>query len=124
MHHNSQKNSFFPIKNSFWKTITNLFFSSMLISSNLDKFKWEVVNVYGPVQLERKTDFLNELTQKVSSMCEPFIIGGDFNMIRFTWEKSSGNTNQVWMDAFNDFVRNSGVKKMMRKANLLGLTCS
>jgi hypothetical protein len=57
-------------------------------------------------------------------MCEPFIMGGDFNMIRFTWEKSSGNTNQVWMDAFNDFVRNSGVKKMMRKANLLGLTCS
>jgi hypothetical protein len=43
------------------------FFSSMLISSNLDKFKWGVVNVYGPVQLERKTDFLNELTQKVST---------------------------------------------------------
>jgi hypothetical protein len=46
-------------------------------------------------------------------------------MIRFTWEKSSSNTNQVWMDAFNDFVRNSGVKEMMRKeANLLGLTSS
>jgi endonuclease/exonuclease/phosphatase family metal-dependent hydrolase len=47
----------------------------------------------------------------------PFIIGGDFNMIRFTWEKSSGNVTQMWMDAFNDFIRDNGIKEMMRKGN-------
>jgi hypothetical protein len=36
-------------------------------------------------------------------------------MIRFAWEKSSGNTNQFWMDAFNEFMRNNGVKEMIRK---------
>jgi exonuclease III len=88
------------------------FYSSILVSSRQDKFKWEIVNVYGPVQLERKKDFLNELTIKISNMREPFVMGGDFNMIRFPWEKSSDNVNHVWMDAFNEFTRDNGVKEM------------
>jgi exonuclease III len=59
------------------------FFSSMLICSKQDNFKWELINVCGPVQVERKTNFLNELSQKISNLREPFIMGGDFNMIRF-----------------------------------------
>lgn len=31
----------------------------------------------------------------------PFILGGDFNMIRYAWEKSSDNIDQVWMNAFS-----------------------
>jgi hypothetical protein len=34
-------------------------------------------------------------------MEEPFIIGGDFNMIRFAWDKSTNNINQTWMNNFN-----------------------
>jgi exonuclease III len=93
------------------------FYSSILVSSRQDKFKWEIVNVYGPVQLERKKDFLNELTIKISNMREPFAMGGDFNMIRFPWEKSSDNVNHVWMDAFNEFIRDNRVKEMLRKGN-------
>jgi hypothetical protein len=37
------------------------YFTSMKIASRKDNFKWEVVNVYGLVQLERKTVFLSEL---------------------------------------------------------------
>jgi hypothetical protein len=48
-------------------------------------------------------------------MSDPFIIGGDFNLIRFEWEKSSDNTHHVWMDAFNDYIRDNGVKELMRK---------
>jgi hypothetical protein len=91
------------------------FFTSMKLVSKLDKFTWEIINVYGPVQTERKQHFLDELTQKVTDTTDPFIIGGDFNLIRFTWEKSSENTNQQWMDKFTDFNRNSGVKELIRK---------
>lgn len=30
------------------------FFTSLKLMSRQDKFKWEITNVYGPVQLERK----------------------------------------------------------------------
>jgi exonuclease III len=93
------------------------FFSSMSISSKQDNFNWEIINVYGPVHSEKKEGFLDELSRKVSRLSVPFIIGGDFNMIRFTWEKSSGNVTQMWMDAFNDFIRDNGIKEMMRKGN-------
>jgi uncharacterized OB-fold protein len=76
------------------------FFSSMKIASRKDGFKWEIVNVYGPVQMEKKSAFLSELNKKLD-MEEPFIIGGDFNMIRFAWEKSTNNINQTWMNNFN-----------------------
>jgi endonuclease/exonuclease/phosphatase (EEP) superfamily protein YafD len=76
-----------------------------------------VINVYGPVQVERKTEFLEELSQKITSLEDPFIIGGDFNMIRFAWEKSSDNIKQLWMDNFNAFIRDNGVKEMHRKGS-------
>jgi exonuclease III len=91
------------------------FFTSMKIESRKDNFQWEIVNVYGPVQNERKMEFLAELSQKITSMADPFIIGGDFNLIRFAWEKSSDNVNHTCVDAFNDFIRDNGVKELMRK---------
>jgi hypothetical protein len=91
------------------------FFSSMKIVLKQDDFRWEIVNIYGPVQIERKANFLQKLNQKISNMEDPFIMGGDFNLLRFTWEKSTGNVNQFWMSAFNDFIRDNGIKEMDRK---------
>jgi hypothetical protein len=34
------------------------FFSSMTVVSREDNFKWEIINVYGLVQIERKPDFI------------------------------------------------------------------
>jgi hypothetical protein len=62
------------------------FYTSMKIMAKQDNFKWEIVNVYGPVQLERKATFLAELGKKVADMEDPFVLGGDFNLIRFAWE--------------------------------------
>jgi endonuclease/exonuclease/phosphatase (EEP) superfamily protein YafD len=55
----------------------------MKIRSRKDEFRWEVVNVYGPVQVERKHQFLEELSHEIADMEDPFILGGDFNLIRF-----------------------------------------
>jgi hypothetical protein len=43
------------------------FFTSMKIVTKQENFKWEVVNVYGPVQLERKAAFLAELGKKLQT---------------------------------------------------------
>jgi hypothetical protein len=59
-------------------------FSSMKIMTRQEIFKWEVINVYGPVQVERKIAFLEELSQKITSLEDPFIIGEDSNMIRLS----------------------------------------
>jgi hypothetical protein len=48
----------------------------MKLVSKIDKFIWEIVNVYGPAQTDRKQHFLDELTQKITDMSDPFIMGG------------------------------------------------
>jgi hypothetical protein len=73
--------------------------------------------VYGPVQIERKLDFLQELNQKISGLSWPFILGGDFNLICFPWEKSSDDVNQGWMDAFNNFIMDNGLLELARIGN-------
>jgi hypothetical protein len=76
------------------------FLTSMKLMSRQDKFIWEVINVYGLVQLERKQQFLDELTQSVTGMSYPFIIGGDFNLIRFAWENPLRMpTNSGWISS-------------------------
>jgi hypothetical protein len=89
----------------------------MKVKGRQESFKWEVVNVYGPVQNDRKAGFLEELSKKISSMEDPFIIAGDFNMIRFPWKKSNDNVNHLWMDNFNIFIKDNGVKELHRKGS-------
>jgi exonuclease III len=91
------------------------FFSSMKIETKADKFTWEVVNIYGPVQTDRKAGFLLELSQKIMNMSWPFLLGGDFNMIRFPWEKSTDNINHTWMDLFNNFILDNNLLELTRK---------
>jgi hypothetical protein len=94
----------------------------MKVTGKQENYTWEVINVYGPVQIERKTAFLKELTNKISNTEDPFLIGGDFNMIRFPWEKSTDNTNNTWMDNFNNFIRDNSVKEMQRKGSKFTLS--
>jgi hypothetical protein len=50
-------------------------------------------------------------------------LGGDFNMIRFPWEKSSGNINHFWMNAFMNSLGIMGLKRWTEKVvNLHGQT--
>lgn len=91
------------------------FFSSIKAKSRKDDLIWEVVNVYGPVQDEKKQEFLEELLNKINNTQWSFIMGGDFNLIRFASEKSSDNVDQGKMDMFNKFISNTGIKELCRK---------
>jgi exonuclease III len=53
------------------------FLSSLLVITKEDNFQWELINVYGPVQNDRKLDFIQEMDQKI-------VMGGDFNLMRYS----------------------------------------
>jgi exonuclease III len=91
-----------------------VFFSSLGLISSEDNFQWEMINVYGPVQNDRRLEFLQELSQKLLNTSCPIMLGGDFNLIRYAWEKSSGNINQFWLDSFNGFIMDNGLLEINR----------
>ena len=49
--------------------------------------KWNLITVYGIAQNDKKDAFLS-LATFFSRNKEPFLIGGDFNIIRFPSEKN------------------------------------
>jgi hypothetical protein len=55
--------------------------------------------------------------KKVTDMEDPFIMGGDFNLIRYASGKSSNNIHPGWMGAFNDFIGDSSLKELVRKGS-------
>jgi hypothetical protein len=61
--------------------------------------------------------FLQELNDKICHCDWPFIMDGDFNLIRFAWEKSS-KLDQFFMDAFNSFIEDNGIKELLRKGGV------
>jgi endonuclease/exonuclease/phosphatase family metal-dependent hydrolase len=60
--------------------------------------------VYGSLYEEGKQAFIDELYLVLVSWQGPTLIGGDFNLVRFAYEKSNGNINHKWVDAFNEWV--------------------
>jgi hypothetical protein len=45
--------------------------------------KWDLLNIYGPPQDEHKDEFLTELATFCSRNKEPYLEGGDFNILSF-----------------------------------------
>jgi exonuclease III len=61
-----------------------------------DDFRFNLIIVYGPVQVEHKSHFLPEMVRVCSKDALPIIIGGDFNIIRSSDEKNNANYNDRW----------------------------
>jgi hypothetical protein len=64
------------------------YFTSALVRSKKDDFKWEVVVVYGPAHHDKSEAFL-ELSNKCQRTRVPIVIGGDFNLIRCAEDKNN-----------------------------------
>lgn len=92
----------------------NQHFQSVVLTQKEDNFKWQLFNVYGPVQDNLKQDFLSQLEVAIVESEYPVLVGGDFNLIRRVEEKSTGNVNGYWMDAFNEFVANTAIREIHR----------
>jgi hypothetical protein len=94
------------------------YFISMVLRSRLANVIWELITMYGPAQHNLSIDFISELSRKCMRATLPLLLGGDFNLIRFTEDKNNSNLDQNLMDKFNMFIdlhqlqeiRRSGVK--------------
>ena len=65
------------------------------------KIKWNLLVVYGAAHEENKNVFLSELSHFCVNNDEALLIGGDFNIIRYSKEKIS------WMEyipLFNSLI--------------------
>lgn len=82
------------------------------MKNKIDNFRWKVVVVYGSAYEEHKQEFLDELTNVSSSSSIPMLIGGDFNMVRETADRSAGNINTNWTNKFNDWVNSSALMEL------------
>ena len=54
-----------------------------------DGFKFVLYSVYGPAQYQNKQAFLAELVNTCSKKSLPYLMGGDFNIMRRPEDKSS-----------------------------------
>jgi hypothetical protein len=77
---------------------------SVIIKDRKIQKIWRFISIYGSSYEEHKLEFINELHNVMSCWDGPTLIGGDFNLIRESKEKSSGNINQHWANLFNDWA--------------------
>jgi exonuclease III len=69
------------------------FFICFKLRHKEDHFKFNLISVYGPAQMEHKSHFLSEMVRVCSKETIPMVIGGDFNIIRRSDEKNNDNYN-------------------------------
>jgi endonuclease/exonuclease/phosphatase family metal-dependent hydrolase len=82
------------------------------IRNKADNFIWSLVAMYGAAQAELKTAFLRELVNLAKYSPYSIIITGDFNMLRFSHEKSRGRFDNRWPFLFNAVIDSFDLKEI------------
>jgi hypothetical protein len=77
-----------------------------------DDFKFNLISVYGPTQLDLKSNFLSELVRVCSKEALPIVIGGDFNIIRSPDEKNNDDYNDRWPFLFNAVIDTLNLREL------------
>lgn len=78
---------------------------SLILNLSLaDGFNLRITGVYGPNSSSKRRWFWPEMYD-LSNLCEPnWIMGGDFNISRWSWEKSNQKPPTKGMKNFNKFI--------------------
>jgi endonuclease/exonuclease/phosphatase family metal-dependent hydrolase len=66
--------------------------------------KWNLITIYGDAHDEGRGEFLNERAPFCSSNKEPLLIGGDFNITRYTSEKNKNGNISRFSTMFNSII--------------------
>ena len=74
--------------------------------------KFNLISVYGPAQVDQKSQFLSEIMLVCSKEALPIVIGGDFNIIRRPDEISKGNYNDRWSFMFNVVINSLNLREI------------
>lgn len=92
--------------------ISGFYFLRILVRNRITNFRFWIVNVYGPAQHEFSGDFVKEMEGFCSNADFPFIMGGDFNLIRNNKERNQGQGDPNLMDLFNEFIGNYQLREI------------
>jgi len=68
------------------------------------KQKWDFINVYGAAHEENKLEFLTELARVCSGITIPYMLGSDFNIIRYASEKNKDSGVHRHAGLFNSII--------------------
>lgn len=77
---------------------------SVHLTSTYNHSSYFITNVYAPAALELRPAFLEELKTIVIPPDTPWMIAGDFNMIRYSHEKNNNSFCFAEAEAFNQCV--------------------
>ena len=69
-----------------------------------------IATVYGPAHEDKKEAFITELSQLCSSQNQPLLIGGDFNIMRFSDDKNKSFLGNKFTDLFNWVINTHGMR--------------
>ena len=78
-----------------------------------DGFKFVLYMVYGPAQHQNKQAFLCEPANTFLKESLPYLIGGDFNIMRRPEDKSSGVFDSKWPILFNAIIESLDLKDIV-----------
>lgn len=81
-----------------------------LFSHQAMNVSFYVTNVYGPCEHAHKPLFLDSLSTIADSISGPWVILGDFNLLRDPSEKSNENFDATEADWFNSFINALGLQ--------------
>lgn len=68
-----------------------------------------VTNAYSPTDDALKPSFVNELRLCAALVNLPWLLAGDFNLVRWLVDRSSGTYSFRLMDLFNSFISDVGI---------------
>jgi hypothetical protein len=90
------------------------FSNTTLLTNSLNSFGFSfmVTNVYGPTANNLKTDFITELRMIACLHDLPWLLLGDFNILRDPAESTSTNPNTHGMVEFNEMIIDLQMKEI------------
>jgi hypothetical protein len=89
------------------------FFVKFTLRYKSTDFKFVLYSIYGPAQSQYKGVFLAELANTCSKKNLPFLIGGDFNIMRKPEDKSCGDFDTKCPSLFNVVIESLDLRKLL-----------
>jgi hypothetical protein len=84
-----------------------------VIKNKADGFQWALLSIYGAAQEEHRKHFLSELVRACTSYGDlPFLVGGDFNIIRNPSKKNNLRYNNKWPLLFNAIIETLNLREL------------
>lgn len=84
----------------------------MVLDDKRKKIVWGLLVVYGSAHEESKEEFLVELASMCSNMKVPYIVGGDFNILRHSGEKNKSFSICKSTNLFNSVINTLALREI------------